>query len=148
MRPARPPSRQRGAVLFITLILLVAVMLLGVMMSTSSRSNLQIARNDQSEQRRTAVAQLAVEQVMNDANNFSSPTAAITLANTQGMQVNVSNRTCLRAITATGYSALSGGLPPQDTLWSFSVTVTDPMTGGTTTMTQGTRLRMLNGSCP
>src|SRR5215510_5732171 len=91
------PRCQRGAVLFITLILLVAVMLLGVMMSGLARSNLQIVRNNQSEQQRTGLAQRAVEQVLNDINNFTSPTA--------------------------------------------------PMTGGATVMTQGVRVRMLNGSC-
>jgi Tfp pilus assembly protein PilX len=140
-------ARQRGTVLFITLILLVAGMLLGISMSMLSRTNLQIVRNDQSEQRRIAVAQSAVEQVLNDAANFTSPTAPIALANTDGMQVAVSNRVCTRELTAAGYSAVTGGLPPVDTVWTFTVTVTDPMTGGSTVMTQGARLRMLSGSC-
>jgi Tfp pilus assembly protein PilX len=140
-------SHQRGTVLFITLILLVAGMLLGVTMSMLSRSNLQIVRNDQSEQQRASVAQGAVEQVLNDVTSFTSPTAPITVANTNGMQVTVSDRVCVRQSTAGGYSAVTGGLPPIDTVWSFSVTVTDPMTGGSTVMTQGTRLRMLVGSC-
>ena len=84
MRPASL-LQQRGAVLFITLILLVAMTLLGVMMSGLSRSHLQIVRNDQSEQERTALAQRAVEQVLNDASNFTSPTSTITVANTGGM---------------------------------------------------------------
>jgi len=140
-------ARQRGAVLFITLILLVAVMLLAVTMSALSRSNLQIARNNQSEQQRVALAQRAVEQVLNEATHFTSPTASITVGNTGGMQVAVSDRVCLRSVAATGYSAVSGSMPPIDTVWSFTVTVSDPMTGGLTAMTQGARMRMLAGSC-
>jgi len=141
------PRCQRGAVLFITLILLVAVMLLGVMMSGLARSNLQIVRNNQSEQQRTGLAQRAVEQVLNDINNFTSPTAPITITNAGGMQVTVSDRVCVRSVAATGYSAVSGSMPPIDTVWNFTVTVSDPMTGGATVMTQGVRVRMLNGSC-
>jgi len=139
--------RQRGAVLYTALILLVAVMVLAVTMFGVSRTNLQIVRNDQSEQQRIALAQRAVEQVLSDPNNFASPTAAINVANTADMQVNVSNRVCLRFATATGYSAVTG-TAPIDTVWSFTVTVIDPLTGGSTVMTQGTKLRMLAGNCP
>jgi hypothetical protein len=38
-------------------------------------------------------------------------------------------------------------MPPIDTVWNFTVTVSDPMTGGSTVMTQGARIRMLAGSC-
>ena len=140
-------SRERGAVLFITLILLAAVMLLGVIMSGLARTNFQIVRNTQPEQQRVAVAQRAVEQVLNDVNNFTSPTASITVADTGGMQVMVSDRACLRSVAATGYSAVAGSMPPIDTVWNFTVTVSDPMTGGSTVMTQGARIRMLTGSC-
>jgi hypothetical protein len=85
--------------------------------------------------------------VLNDASNFTSPTSTITVANTGGMQVLVSERVCLRAVEASGYSAVSGNLAPSDTVWNFTVTVSDPMTGGSTVMTQGARIRMLNGAC-
>ena len=138
---------QRGAVLFITLILLVAVMVLGVMMSGLSRANLQIVRNNQSQQQRIALAQRAVEQVLNDINNFTSPTAPIIIPNIGDMQVSVSDRVCVRSVAAAGYSAVAGSLPPVDTVWNFTITVSDPMTSGATVMTQGARIRMLSGSC-
>ncbi len=147
MRVCSLPGRQRGAVLYIALIILVAVMLLGVAMSGLSRTNLQIVRNNQSEQARIALAQRAVEQVLSDVANFSAPTAPISVPSTAGLQVAVSNRVCLRAAAATGYSAVSG-IAPIDTVWSFTVTVTDPVTGGSTVMTQGTKIRMLAGNCP
>jgi Tfp pilus assembly protein PilX len=128
---------QRGAVLFITLILLVAVMVLGVMMSGLSRANLQIVRNNQSQQQRIALAQRAVEQVLNDINNFTSPTTPIIIASTGDLQVSVSDRVCVRSVAAAGYSAVAGSLPPIDTVWNFTITVSDPMTSGTTVMTQG-----------
>ena len=147
MMNGRLPARQRGAVLIIALILLVAVMILGVGMSSMSRTNLKIVGNNQSEQMRQAVAQLAVEQEMNDIANFTSPTGAVNITNTNGMQVAVGNRTCVRSAAATGYSAVAG-LMPIDTIWGFTVTVTDPANMASTTMTQGTRIRMLSGNCP
>jgi Tfp pilus assembly protein PilX len=138
---------QCGAVLFVTLVLLVAVTLLGMAMSGLSRSNLQIVRNNQSEQLRIAVAQRAVEQVLNDITYFTQPTAPVTLSDTSGMQVAVSDRVCVRSVTAAGYSATSGSMPPIDTVWRFSVTVSDAASGGSSTMSQGASIRMLAGNC-
>jgi len=147
MIKAASQASQRGAVLFVTLIVLVAVTLLVVMMSALSRSNLQIVRNNQSEQQRIALAQRAVETVMGDITHFTSPTTTIEVENTDGMQVLVSNRLCVRAVAAMGYSVGYGAMPPIDTVWNFTVTVSDPMTGGSTVMTQGARIRMMPDAC-
>jgi hypothetical protein len=93
------------------------------------------------------VAQRAVEQVLNDITYFTQPTAPVTVSDTSGMQVAVSERVCLRSVTAAGYSATSGSMPPIDTIWRFSVTVSDPAYGGSSTMSQGASIRMLAGNC-
>jgi Tfp pilus assembly protein PilX len=140
------PSRQRGTTLIIGLMMLVSITLLGLSMATLSTSNLQVVRNAQTEQARVAVAQQAVEQVLGGANYFVAPTSPVVVANTGGMQVTVSDRTCTRYLTATGYSA-TAGLAPVDTVWSFTVTVSDPTTAASTVVTQGVKMRMLAGSC-
>ena len=140
-------SRQRGVSLIIGLMMLVVITMLGLSMASLSTSNLQIVHNDQTKQARLAIAQQAVEQVLNNADYFTAPTSTVTVTNAGGMQVTVSDRTCVRSVTASGYSATSG-LAPIDTVWSFTVTVDDPAVGASTVVTQGTRMRMLAGSCP
>jgi type II secretory pathway pseudopilin PulG len=115
-------------------------------MASLSTSNLQVVRNAQMEQARIAVAQQAVEQVLSGANYFVAPTSPVVVANTGGMQVTVSDRTCTRYLTASGYSA-TAGLAPVDTIWTFTVTVADPTTAASTVVTQGVKMRMLAGSC-
>lgn len=140
------PRRQRGMTLIIGLMLLVVITLLGVSMASLSTSNLQVVRNAQTEQARIAVAQQAVEQVLGNADYFMAPTSAVAVANAGGMQVTVSDRTCTRYMTASGYSA-TAGLAPVDTVWTFTVTVSDPTTAASTVVTQGVKMRMLAGSC-
>lgn len=139
-------NRESGTSLIIGLMLLVIVTLLGLSMSALSSSNLKIVRNYQNQQMRLALAQRAVEQVLSDANYFTAPTSPVNLADAGSMQVTVSNRTCTRSYTATGYSATSG-LAPIDTAWSFTVTVTDPQVNASTVVTQGVKLKMLASSC-
>ena len=140
------PRHQRGMTLIIGLMMLVSITLLGVSMASLSTSNLQVVRNAQMEQARIAVAQQAVEQVLSGANYFVAPTSPVVVANTGGMQVTVSDRTCTRYLTASGYSA-TAGLAPVDTIWTFTVTVADPTTAASTVVTQGVKMRMLAGSC-
>ena len=141
------PGRQRGVSLIIGLMMLVVITVLGLSMASLSTSNLKIVRNDQTKQARIAIAQQAVEQVLSNANYFTAPTGSVAVTNTGGMQVTVSDRTCVRSMSAGGYSATSG-LAPIDTIWSFTVTVNDPVIGASTVVTQGARMRMLAGSCP
>jgi hypothetical protein len=83
---------------------------------------------------------------MGNASYFTAPTSTVTVANTSGMQVTVSNRTCLHYATVSGYSA-TAGLAPIDTVWTFTVTVTDPTNAASTVVTQGAKMKMLAGSC-
>jgi type II secretory pathway pseudopilin PulG len=140
------PRRQRGMTLIIGLMMLVSITLLGMSMASLSTSNLQVVRNAQMEQARVAIAQQAVEQVLGGANYFEAPTSPVVVTNTGGLQVSVSDRTCTRYLTASGYSA-TAGLAPVDTVWSFTVTVSDPTTAASTVVTQGVKMRMLAGSC-
>jgi hypothetical protein len=63
------------------------------------------------------------------------------------MTITVSNRVCLGATPATGYS-LAQQLVPEDDYWDFQVTVTDNVTGANTVVHQGAKIRMLANNCP
>lgn len=139
-------SHQRGSVLFVSLVMLVMLTLVVVNAINISGVNLKIVGNMQHRAATEAAAQRAVEQVLGSAGNFYSPTAAVSVAAPSGMTVSVSNRTCLAYGPAPGYSAISG-MSPEDTQWDLRVTVTDGVTGSSTTMSQGVRIRMLAGSC-
>ena len=47
---------------------------------------------------------------------------------------------------ASGYSAVQP-IVPEDTNWEVRVTVTDAISGATTGLTQGVKVRMLAGYC-
>lgn len=55
---------------------------------------------------------------------------------------------CVDSQTASGYTALNSALSPDDNTWEVVVHLTDGFTGATSTMHQGTKIRMLAGNCP
>ncbi len=139
--------QQRGSVLFISLILLVAMTMIAVATARVSTTQLRLVGNVQAVQRVESVAQMGVEEVVGRIDAFSNPTGAITLANVPaGINATVSDRRCLAAVPAPGFSAVMQ-MSPEDTLWEVDVQVSDDFTGTTTTVTQGVRVRMLAGSC-
>lgn len=138
--------RQRGSVLFVSLVMLIMLTLVVVNSINISGVNLKIVGNMQHRAATEAAAQRAVEQVLSSATNFYAPTQAVAVTAPAGMTVTVGNRTCLAYGPAPGYSAISG-MSPEDTQWDVRVTVADGVTGAATTMSQGVRIRMLAGSC-
>lgn len=138
---------QRGSVLFVSLILLVAMTMIAVATTRVSSTQLTLIGNIQATQRVEAAAQLGVEEVIGRIDAFTSPTQAIAVANVPtGINLTVSNRQCLNTTPASGFSAVMQ-MAPEDTLWTFDVQAADSLTGATTTITQGVRVRMLAGSC-
>ena len=144
---AMTAKKQQGSVLFISLILLVAMTMIAVASARVSTTQLRLVGNVQAIQRVESVAQLGIEEVVGSIDAFSSPTQAITVANLPaGINVAVSDRRCLGAVPAPGFSAVMQ-MSPEDTLWEVDVQVTDDFTGATATVSQGVRVRMLAGSC-
>jgi len=142
-------NRQKGIVLVVTLILLVVLTLFVLSSTRLSTGNLRIVGNMQARKAVDATAQQTIEQVLSGIAPFYNPTAPVTLAVTppSGMTVTVSDRRCIQATTAPGYSAVTG-VSPDDTFWNLSVSVTDAITNSTTTVTQGVRIRLPAGNCP
>lgn len=159
---ARFPRNERGATLFIALIMLVVLTMFAITAMNLSNVNLKIVGNMQSKKNVESVAQTTVEQIIGAYSNFGSPTAAVTIdgqsltsgtattmpsgSASAGMVITVSNRTCQYTTPATGYSAVQG-ISPEDDTWIFTVTVSDPLTSASTTVHQGARIRMLAGTC-
>ena len=152
-------QRQSGTTLVIVLIMLVVITLLGVASMRISNSSLAVVGNMQSRKFAENWSNQAIEFTMNSIVPYNTPGTAITSSTAasggdpfkiygvpNGVNINVGPRTCMFSAAASGYSAVST-IAPEDNLWEFSVTVTDTFTGATTAMTQGVKIRQLQGSC-
>jgi Tfp pilus assembly protein PilX len=140
-------KNQQGSVLFVSLILLVAMTMIAVASARVSTTQLRIVGNVQAVRLAESSAQLGIEETIGSINSFSNPTTNIVVGNLPaGINVAVSDRRCLGAAPAPGFSAVMN-IAPEDTMWEVDVSATDTLTGATATMTQGVRVRMLAGSC-
>lgn len=140
-------SDQRGAVLIMSLVLLVVLTLFVISSTRIATGNQRIVGNLQAQQNVENISQQALEQVLSEIAPFYSPTSPVAVAAASGLAVAVGNRTCIRAIPASGYSAVSG-FSPEDTYWDVPITVNDAITGAATTTAQGVRIRLPAGNCP
>jgi Tfp pilus assembly protein PilX len=140
-------TRERGAVLIISLLLLIVLTLFVISSTRITTGNARIVGNLQSRQQAESVSQQALEQVLSDIAPFYSPAAPVAVTAPAGMAVTVGNRTCVRATPAQGYSAVSG-VSPEDTFWDVPITVSDAATGAATATAQGVRIRLPAGNCP
>lgn len=145
MRPGSVRA-QRGITLMVVLVMLVVLTLFGIAGINVSTSNLQVVGNMQARKSNEAVAYQGVETVLSSINYFNAPAAAVTFTSPTGYTTTFANRVCLFAAPATGYSAVQP-IVPEDTNWEVRVSVTDSVSGATTAMTQGVKVRMLAGYC-
>ena len=93
-----------------------------------------------------AEAQVGLEQVISDSSNFLTPTATTITGGKYGT-INVSMPICIDSKTATGYSAVNTAIIPDDNIWEVSSTITDTVTGATSTIHTGVQMRMLANNC-
>jgi type IV pilus assembly protein PilX len=139
-------SRQRGATLLVSLIMLVVLTLFAVAGFNLSSVNLKIAGNFQNQRFVEASVLQALEQVISDSATFTAP-AAQTLA-VNGINVATTAATCYHSTTASGYEINLPAATPEDNTWEVRGSATDALTGAQAAMTQGIRVRMLPGNCP
>ncbi len=138
-------SKQRGATLLTSLMILVVLTLLAISAINTSTVNLRIVQNMQVQQQTEAAAQEAIEQVMSTPNTFNVPAAATIAVN--DLSVAIVKPVCVRAFPAAGYSAI-WGLAPEDTEWEVVAKVADPATGAKVAIHQGAAVRLAADSCP
>lgn len=148
-------TRQQGATLLITLIMLVVLTLFVLSALNISAINLKIAANMQIRTEAQAAAQTAIESVLSSVANFTSPAASTETVTVGGKdyEVAVDAPVCLNMQAASGYSALFliGGASsaPQDTTWDVTATATDTGSGARVVVHQGVKIRMESGAtCP
>lgn len=146
----KPLFRQGGATLFVALIFLLIMTLFAVSSVNLSTVNFKIVGNMQAMKYMDAAAQDAIEQVLSDADNYTSPASQTITSTVAGVDytVNVAAPECIDNRVASGYSAVVDNIIPEDNTWEVVATVTDNATGATATVHQGVEIRMLAGNCP
>lgn len=137
---------QRGAVLVVSLLLLLVMTMLVISTVNTGTINLRIVDNMRARQDAEAVTQVAANQFLSDGGNFMSPTAGAVIT-VDGHDVTVTAPECVDARPATGYTA-TWELTPDDTTWEFDATIDNGDSGARASMRQGVEIRMPAGSCP
>jgi hypothetical protein len=160
-RRFRLSRRQDGAVLLVSLIMLVLMTLFALTGIRLSSVNLRIIGNYQWQKETEILVDTALEQVLSDAANFSPTTTAHDICS-DGTVSDVGNcpllapargtvtaPACSNARPAEGYSLAIGTLVPEDSDWTMRATATDSATSGATvTIVRGVTARLLAGNCP
>jgi type II secretory pathway pseudopilin PulG len=152
-------TRQEGATLIVTMIMLVIFTLFAVTMIGGSGVNLKVVGNMQAKKRVEADAQQAIEQVLSDADNFEPPFNDGTTENQFPQTIALNDSSvilpvprCLLEIPVGGYqmgSATQPSLAPLDMVWEVQANAQDPASGAAAVLRQGFRLRRPLGSvCP
>lgn len=147
----RARHRQRGATLFVALIFLLIMTLYAISSINMSTVNLRIIGNMQAVKQMDAAAQDAIETTLSNSNNFGLGAAPSTVTSTVSgvpFTVDVTAPDCIDSRVATGYSAVVQNIIPEDNTWELIATVTDDVTGASSTVHQGVEIRMLAGNCP
>lgn len=146
--------RQSGAVLMVSLIMLVLMTLFAISAITSSTVNLRITGNMQAQDEARAAAQQAIERVITTyANFYPTPTAqsvTVDLNNdgTTDYTVSVAAPSCRRASqqippkSTQCANGARGGLFCWDTLWDVTATATDAASGASQKVTQGVSITL------
>lgn len=163
-------AKQTGATLIVALMFLVIMTLFAVSSINLSTVNLKIIGNMQATKTLDATANDMIEQLIGTPNTFvAAPTnsAMITEYNPAtnavvttnvpvggtattalGTVASIDAPECVDSKTATGYTAVTTNIIPDDNTWEVVVRLTDSVTGATSNIHQGTQIRMLAGNCP
>ena len=154
MMPVR--SKQKGAVLLVSLIMLVVLTLFAISMINGSSIGLHIAANFQTQKTIEYGLHDEMSRLISNPASFSSPAVqpdvcinGADTACTGGYIVKVGKPVCINYGPASGYTKKTGELAPQDNDFEVRSTVVDPVdqTKVYMAVVEGVRVRMLAGSC-
>lgn len=157
------PRAQIGAILPVSLFILLIVTLLVVSSSNTTNTSLQLVLNQQANDQAAHLSAQLIQRTVADIDNFlpcSNPDSNWRPASgdctdpappapniTGGGFTTVLNKPeCIGQLDIPGYSSQIE-YPPQRIYWEFSTETNDALTGARNLTTQGVRIRMLNGSC-
>lgn len=144
----RVPRKQTGAVLIVTLLMLVVISLLAVSAVNNSTVNLRIVDNMRTVQEEEAAILQAIEIVISDPNHFHDPQELNVPVYGHGdLRVTVEPPRCVMYLPGEGSSAQVEGTqdvtPPEQTYWEYTAYLSDEGAR----ISQGVRMRMLAGRC-
>lgn len=142
-----PTRSQRGAALFVVLVMLVVLTLFVVAGINLTSTNLKVVGNMQAQQFIESTVDRALAQTLSDPVNFTTPTAKTVTV--QGINVAVAAPVCNSSTPDTETEATKKlGLPPDEyTTWDVQASGTDDLTGARVTIHQGVAVRLPQGSC-
>jgi hypothetical protein len=139
----QPSSRQRGATLVITLIMLVLLTLFAVSAITLSTSTSKVVGNMQAKKTTDAIAQRVVDQVISEGLFGDKRAVPVTPSWTPaGVCIRVTQRHC-KAFTPQLLDPQLG-----TATWEFDVLVQDSFTGSRSFIRQGVAVKTLTAGTP
>ncbi len=158
-------GKQRGAVLIMSIIMLLAMTIAVMALINISSSQFQVINNMGEQKALEAAAREGIEIAVNSQELFAhavtgqpgsvagvgyDPASDVEVplpsSITRGYEVTVSIPFCYGARTAPGYSALSA-VAPEDTHWEIVSTARDPRTGAVARVVEGIKIRFGAGNC-
>lgn len=158
---------QNGVTLLVTLIMLILITVIVTTAFTLSNSNLKSVGNMQFRNEALAAANLAIEQQLNSAANFTNPVAKS--INVGSYNVSVTKPVCLYATDVVEESSAdphanikmdsAAVTPPTvttpavsgsylNTYWDIAATVNDGMSGALVTAHQGVKVTLPSSPYP
>lgn len=135
---------QRGAILAISLIVLIILSAAALSAVNIARIDLQIVSNVQSKEIVSNNLSQSLEKYISDIAVFNEPEKATD--NVGIAHIDIAKSECIASKPSAGYSALSG-ISPEDTYWKIEATARDAVTSVAMNVTQGVKIKMLSGSC-
>ena len=140
-------KRQAGASLLISLIMLVVLTLMAVSSMNLNTTSLKIVGNMQSQKALDNAAQEANATILGSFSNFSVPVPTPPAMTVNGYSVTAATPVCKKSLLAFGYQ-FDDPLAPEDTNWELQASASDSLTGATTVIHNGVKIRLPAGNCP
>ena len=143
------PKHQRGVVLIMAMVMLFILSTIAVSAIRASNSGIRIVGNMQAQDEVELAAQLGIEQVMSNLNNFTTPAGGTVNVdiNRDGVNdyaVTVAAPSCVATWDIkNAYSAQLSAQSPKTSIYDVTAVVTDSRTGATATIHQGVRIDLL-----
>jgi hypothetical protein len=144
MKSAR---RQAGASLLISLIMLVVLTLMAVSSMNLNNTSLKIVGNMQSQKALDYAAQEANATILGSFSNFAVPVPTPPAMTVNGYPVTAATPVCKKSLLAFGYQ-FDDPLAPEDTNWELQASASDSLTGASSTVHNGVKIRLPAGNCP
>ncbi|MEO8164526.1 MAG: hypothetical protein ABI619_03940 [Betaproteobacteria bacterium] len=140
-------KQQSGASLIISLIMLIVLTLMVVSSISVNNTSMKIVGNLQSQHALDNAAQEANATIVGSFSNFTVPVPTPPAMTVNGYSVTVAKPVCKKAALAFGYQ-FDDPLAPEDTNWELQANATDSLTGSTTAVHNGVKIRLPAGNCP